>query len=191
MYICVMKIIEKYQGYAITKEGMVFSKKTNKYLRFSYDHQGYQRVHFYLGNYRHKTIKVHRLVAESFIPNPLKKKDVNHIDGNKSNNHVSNLEWCTRSENIKHAFKIGLSSISEKQKNRFIEMSKLQKGEKSPSARKIVNIKTGEVYNTIKEVLEIVKLKRTTFQAMLSNQNPNKTDYKYYEQPKRKSSRFN
>jgi len=176
-----MKEIKKYPNYFVTKEGLVFSSKTNKFLKFSYDQQGYQRVGLYVGNYKTKTIKVHRLVAETFIDNIENKKEVNHIDGNKANNNACNLEWCTRRENAKHAFKMGLSKISENQKNRFIAMTKLQIGDKNPSSRKIINILTGDIFNTIKEVLPLVNLKRTTFQAMLNNQNPNKTNFKYYE----------
>jgi hypothetical protein len=184
-----MKAIKKYPNYFVTKEGLVFSSKTNKFLKFSYDQQGYQRVGLYVGNNKTKTLKVHRLVAETFIDNIENKKDVNHIDGIKSNNNISNLEWCTRSENMKHAFRIGLNKISDKQKNRFIAMTKSQIGVNNPAARKLINTETREIFDTIKEVLPLVNLKRTTFQAMLNGQNPNKTKFKYYEYSKRKSQR--
>jgi len=180
-YICDMKKIKNYPDYYATKEGKIFSSKSNKFLKPSFDKQGYAMVGIYIGNYKTKTIKIHRLIAETFIDNPLKKTDVNHIDGDKSNNHVCNLEWNTRSENIEHAFNNGLKKISNKQRSRFLSMVKGQVGKKNPASRKIINTKTGEIFNTIKEVLPIVNLKRTTFQAMLSGQNPNKTNFKYYE----------
>ena len=65
-----------------------------------YHKTGYVRVS--IGN-KSKGL-VHRLVAETFIPNPNNKPMVNHIDGNKTNNHISNLEWVTNAENVKHAF---------------------------------------------------------------------------------------
>jgi hypothetical protein len=71
---------------------------------------GYKIVNLKVDGKQHNHL-VHRLVAASFVPNPENKKFVNHIDGNKLNNEVSNLEWCTRSENMKHANEIGLADI--------------------------------------------------------------------------------
>lgn len=72
------------------------------------DRGGYHTVLVRRGKPKH--LKIHRLVACAFIPNPYNFPQVNHKDGNKTNNHVSNLEWCDRSYNQKHAFKIGLNS---------------------------------------------------------------------------------
>lgn len=70
---------------------------------------GYLKV-FLWRDGKSKQVLVHRLVAEAFISNPNDKQFVNHLDGVKTNNAASNLEWCTRSENMKHAFATGLAS---------------------------------------------------------------------------------
>lgn len=71
---------------------------------------GYSRMLLWSGDKSNKCL-VHRLVAQAFIPNPDSKPQVNHIDGNKLNNHADNLEWATGSENQAHAVRTGLRSI--------------------------------------------------------------------------------
>ena len=83
-----------------------------KVLKTYVQNSGYEQIKInYQGLHIHKSI--HRLVAEAFIPNPLNKEYVNHIDGNKLNNTVDNLEWCTNSENILHARKTGLNPYNK------------------------------------------------------------------------------
>lgn len=95
---------KKNPKYKVNCNGDVLGVKGNLLKGFIHP-KGYK--HVFLGN--GDCSKVHRLVAEAFIPNPENKPEVNHIDGNKLNNHVSNLEWCTRLENMQHAFSKGLA----------------------------------------------------------------------------------
>lgn len=75
-------------------------------------------------NNKQRTFRVHILVAIAFIPNPENKPEVNHIDGNKKNNKVNNLEWNTRSENELHAYRNGLAKPSNKQKQAVAKYAK-------------------------------------------------------------------
>lgn len=78
--------------------------KKEKILTQFKDGRGYMHVKLYDGKGKPKSLCTHRIVASTFIFNNDIKLEVNHIDGNKLNNNVSNLEWCTRGENIKHAY---------------------------------------------------------------------------------------
>lgn len=99
------KIINKYGGqYAISKNGKVRSLLSGKLLTINQDRNGYPAVSVKDSNGKSHQVPIHRLLAESFIPNPEQKKTVNHKDGNKLNYDLSNLEWATYSENIKHAY---------------------------------------------------------------------------------------
>jgi hypothetical protein len=97
--------------YKISDTGKVFSIKRNRIVKSSPNKRGYQRV--CLWKNRKKVSKcVHRLVIDQFIdnPNPIIFIQANHKDGNKTNNQVNNLEWCTASYNVKHAYNTGLKN---------------------------------------------------------------------------------
>ena len=93
-------------NYSVSNTGKVRNDKTMKLLKMKPNKKGYIRVGIYLrGEDTVKRVSVHVMVAETFIgPKPDDNFEIDHVDGNKSNNNVSNLEWVTRSENIKRAF---------------------------------------------------------------------------------------
>ncbi len=99
--------------YLVTSEGQIFTMGIkggmNIHLqKVRLNNRGYLRA-----NINKHDEYVHRIVAICFVPNPHGYDEVNHIDGIKTNNHASNLEWCTRSENNLHAFRIGLRTNNE------------------------------------------------------------------------------
>jgi len=104
----VWKAIKDYEGlYEISNLGRVKSLKRNKLLKQQIGTWKYSIIKLYKeGNCRN--FKIHRLVAISFINNIYNKEQINHIDGNKQNNIVFNLEWCSRLENMQHAHNTGL-----------------------------------------------------------------------------------
>ena len=93
--------------HAVSKDGRVINLFTGKELSQFSTSSGYKCVH--LKNNDHKNELVHRLVARAFVDNPENKCQINHIDGNKLNNTVDNLEWVTPKENCEHAGRLGLS----------------------------------------------------------------------------------
>ena len=109
---CRVAQIDGYEGlYLVTSDGDVIGEKSGKILKPSRLNSGYLRVKLYK-NAQPKMFMVHRLVAGAFIPNAQNKSQVNHKDGNKRNNAVSNLEWVTPSENEIHAYRTGLNTTA-------------------------------------------------------------------------------
>lgn len=99
--------------YSVTDDGRVISyKRKGKQELVGGAYGGYRIVTIWV-NGKQENHYVHRLVAEAFIPNPEDKPEVNHKDGNKQNNNVNNLEWCTSSENNYHAQQQGLCPTAQ------------------------------------------------------------------------------
>lgn len=103
------KDVEGYEGfYKVSEDGRVFSVRADRELTPDTDKEGYKLITFSVSG-SVKKFRIHRLVAHAFINNPENYDIVNHIDGDKGNNVVSNLEWCNYSQNMLHAYNLGLA----------------------------------------------------------------------------------
>lgn len=172
----IWKDIEGYEGlYQVSNLGRVKSlnyakQGKEKILKDRISATGYKRVNLSKSGER-KTYYVHRLVAETFIPNPNGYSEVNHKDENKSNNNIDNLEWCTSkynsnygTRNERQSEKMKGRRLTEEHKNKISEGNKGKKsingyklnilGDKNPNAKKVKCITTNEIFTTIKEASE-------------------------------------
>ena len=138
--------IKGYEGkYQVSNLGRVKSlnynhTKKEEILSNVPDAQGYLKVNLYK-NGKKRTFTIHKLVAFHFIDNPSNYKEINHLDENKQNNIVDNLEWCTRKYNQNYG-------------TRNKRVSEKIKGSKNGSSRKVQCITTGKKFNTLKEAAE-------------------------------------
>jgi len=149
-----------YEGlYSVDIFGNVY-KANGKEMKQIQNQFGYMNVSL-TKNGKQTQHRVHRLVAQAFIPNPLNKQQVNHIDGNKKHNVVWNLEWCTCKENIDHALKSGLSRP------------------KGNNKKPVVCIETGIMYSSIKDASEDMGILRTSICNVLSGLSENARGYHF------------
>lgn len=143
--------------YSVSSNGRIRNDVTNKVKSVHVGTTGYSHTELYDGFGKCYRKKVHRLVAEAFIPNPEHKTDINHIDGNKLNNNVENLEWCTKSENMLHAWKTGLVKPHS---------SRGMLGHKNPNGGRKGNpikcIETGKVYKSAAECERLTGISDTS-----------------------------
>lgn len=137
--------------YYVTDDGRVWSERTQKYLTPQYDKNGYVKVQLRSVDNKSHRYSVHRLMLENFNPvNGMEKLQVNHIDGNKLNNNLSNLEWVTCQENIDHAIKNNLradiNGSAKLTKEQVIEIYKrANSGERNVTLAKEFNVHSDQI----------------------------------------------
>lgn len=119
-------------GYRVTKE---------KPKPLQNNGRGYMQLYVKV-NGKRTMFYVHRLVAQYFIPNPENKSEVNHIDANKSNNHISNLEWVSRAENMRHASSMGLMNRISDERRESLRLR---------SRKSVIDLSTGIEYSSLVE----------------------------------------
>lgn len=113
-------IIPQFKNYTITKNGTIVNSKTGNTLKPSVNPKGYLVAYFSIDG-KNISRLLHRLIALTFIPNPENKPQVNHKNGNKLDNRICNLEWCTNDENMAHAWANGLMKKSARNGEKLTE----------------------------------------------------------------------
>ncbi len=122
--------------YLVSNTGKVKGLKFNKELKQSLSVKGYLMVTLYRSDDEKLHTGVHRVVARAFLKNPKNKTQINHIDSNRTNNILSNIEWCTPKENIQHMIKFGKYRVgvecksSKLKEEQVIEIRELYKSSK-------------------------------------------------------------
>ncbi len=157
----IWKEINNYPGYFISSYGNVLSP--GRYNKIILRHPAVFKSGYRFASLRNKNgkkqIKVSRLVAIHFINNKENKKEVNHKDGNKVNDCVSNLEWTTRSENQKHAFKNGLQKPKVGEKSNFSKLKECDvlKILKLLNEKKLYQREIAKLFNVARTTISSIK----------------------------------
>ena len=169
----IWKDIQGYEGlYWASNLGNIKSLK--KVLKFNKVEKGYLHVTLYK-NGTPKTIKAHRLTAKAFIPNIENKPEVNHIDGNKENNNIINLEWNTRAENNMHAIKNGLLKFKKGEGNFWYNK---KRGE-SCRKKTVIDLETGIFYDCVRDASDAKNFTYNQLKNRLTGITYNNTSLRY------------
>ena len=152
----------QYKGFLVDDDFNIYSARTGLKLTPSKGSDGYMQVQYRDANQKSVHERVHVIYAHVFIPNPNGYKYVNHKDSDKTNNELSNLEWCTNSQNVKH----GWHSGNRTHKNR---------------TKVVVTFPTGETeyFSSIREVGSVLNLDRHKVARILKGEMRNNYPYQF------------
>lgn len=142
------------------EDGRLYNHKTKKFKKWTKDTNGYMKTQIWVCG-KPKNVHQHRLLAQSFIPNPNDKPQVNHKNGIKNDNRLDNLEWVTQSENGKHSFANGLQKPTK------------------PHMKKVINIVTNEIYESVSEAARRNNVWVSNLGRMLNNKIKNNTNLRF------------
>lgn len=187
-----------YDGrYYVSECGKIWSSIKKIWMTPRITKLGYAQINILNPRTNNKMMAVHRIVAYTWIGMPsAERNEINHKDGNKLNNHVSNLEWCNRSENVRHGFDSGLFDLkrqrtvennkrlwAEGKKRKAVEMGGLKRkefvGEKHEQSKKCINIFTNEVVSCARELAEKLDMPYSTVRAKLNGRSVNNINWRY------------
>ena len=155
------KSLEEYKGIRVSSIGRIWkaankSRKERILTEFPKDRDGYCRVSVQKLDGTWTSQPVHRLVAKAFIPNPDNKQAVNHIDGNRQNNRIENLEWVTPKENVIHSVRFGSRRVCKKVHKKTIltdfQISQIDKLRETYTVNQIAKLFNIE-YQSLKNII--------------------------------------
>jgi hypothetical protein len=153
--------IDGFDLYEINKCGVVKNRITGKILSQYIGSTGYYMVSLHNKGGHPKPQRVHRLIAKQFIPNPNNYSYVNHIDGNKLNYDIKNLEWCTHLQNMRHAFETGLANNTGVNNGMCKLNDEKAKQIKNLLEKGLSQYKIAEMFNVSRSAILKIKLKKT------------------------------
>lgn len=163
-----MKAIPGFPNYSITEDGNVWSHNYNRWIKGHKNWAGYIRITL-SKNGKAKPYSAHRLVALTYIENKENKEYINHKNGVKHDNRVSNLEWVSPKENTVHSWKNGFSKVSINTINATVERN----------SKIVLDTQTGVFYSSVREAAKLLSYNENTLRSYLTGQNPNKTSLIY------------
>ena len=162
------KPIKDFEGlYEVNNLGQVKNLKTNRILKTQILKIGYNSVTL-CKNSKLTTKYIHRLISMAFIPNLQNKIEVNHINGIKTDNRISNLEWATHKENMNHAHRIGLCDAGNIARRLFLEKR---------NNKETLDLYTGILYDSLKKACESLNLNYKSQAYKISKKNNTRLQY--------------